>query len=201
MPLSTADLDYVLSQWAANKALYASLHSAWSASGASELSGGSPAYARLAVTWGTPSGGSMALAGAPYAFNVPASSTVAWVGFWDAVSGGNFAGMFPGGDAPAYAFAAPSATSVLLAPGTAYTADEQVTVFATGGSSLPSGLVAGTVYYVKSPSGDSFSLSATSGGAAITLTSDGSGIVQAVTAETYGSQGTYDLSGCTVTAA
>jgi len=42
-------------------------------------------------------------------------------------------------------------------------------------SALPSGLAAGTVYYVKSPVGSTFNLSATPGGAAITTTGTQSG--------------------------
>jgi hypothetical protein len=70
-----------------------------------------------------------------------------------------------------------------------------VVVFNTGGSALPSGLSAGVIYFVKSPSSDSFQLSATTGpGSAITLSGDGSGIVQAITPEAFGSQGTFSLS-------
>jgi hypothetical protein len=72
-------------------------------------------------------------------------------------------------------------------------------VFPTAGSVLPGGLTAGTVYYIVSASGDSFQLSATSGGSAITLTSDGSGIVQQIAVETFTSAGTWSVSGGTVT--
>jgi hypothetical protein len=190
--ISTLSADYLLDQWGSNKALYASLHSAYSASGANELTGGS--YARLAVTWSSAASNSKALSGTPYNFAAPASSTVGFVGYWDALTTGNFQAMFPAGNATGYAFAAPSATSTLLAPGSAYASLQPVCVFATGGSSLPSGLTAGTIYYVKSPSGDSFQLSATSGGSAITLSGDGSGLVQAITTEIFSGAGTYALS-------
>ena len=189
MPFVAYSSDYMLAQWATNHGTYASLHSAYSASGANELAGGT--YARLPITWGSPSGESVSLAGTPYTFNVPASSTVAWIGFWDASSSGNFSGMLPNGGATAYAFAAPSSTGVLLAPGSSYTANQQVVVFPTGGATLPTGLTAGTVYYVKAPAADSFSLSATSGGTAITLTADGAGIIQAITQEAFSSAGTF----------
>jgi hypothetical protein len=193
MPLSTLAADYTLDQFGTNKALYGSLHTAYSATGANEVTGGSPAYARKALTWASAASNSKALSGT-YTWNVPASTTVYFVGFWDAVSGGNFQGMAPCGNASAYAFAAPSSTSVLLAPGSSYSAAQQVVVFATGGSTLPSGLTAGTVYWTKSPSGDSTQLSATSGGSAISLSSDGSGIIQVVVPEAFGSQGTFLLS-------
>ena len=193
MPLSTASADTLLDSWGTNQAKYASLHTAYSATGTNELTGGSPAYARVAVTWSSAAGESKALSGT-YSLNVPASTTVEYIGFWDAASSGNFQGMFPnaaGGNA--YAFAAPSSTGVLLAPGSAYTANQTVVVFASPGSTVPSGLTAGTVYYVKSPSSDSFSLSATNGGSAITLTGDGSGIVQAIAVETFVSQGVFTI--------
>lgn len=194
MPLSTLSADDLLNTWGSTYGKYLSLHTAYSATGANEVSGGSPAYARLAASWASAASNSMALTGTPYNFNVPASTTVAFVGFWDALTSGNFHGMVPAGNATAYAFAAPSSTSTLLAPGSAYAANAPVCVFATGGSALPSGLSAGVIYFVSAPSSDSFKLSATSGGSAITLTSDGSGYAQAITSEVFSGAGTFTLS-------
>ena len=70
-----------------------SLHSAYSASGANELVGGS--YARVAATFGAASGGARTLQ-APVTFSVPAASTVAYVGAWTN-AGSVFRGMFPVG--------------------------------------------------------------------------------------------------------
>lgn len=73
-------------------AAYASLHTgAPGDSGANEVTGGSPAYARKAITFGAASGGSMAATNQPV-FDVPGSTTVTHVGFWSAVSGGTFLG-------------------------------------------------------------------------------------------------------------
>jgi hypothetical protein len=70
---------------------YISLHTADpSTTGANEISGGSPAYARVATTWGSPSAGSMA--GSQVTLNVPASTTITYWGFWSAATGGNFLG-------------------------------------------------------------------------------------------------------------
>src|ERR1700722_9977259 len=189
--MSIADIDALLSTWASG-ALYVSAHSAYSATGANEMSGGS--YARVAVTWASPAGGAIALSGTPYTVNAPASSTAAYIGFWSALSGGTFQGMFPNGNATAYTFAAPSSTDTLLAPGSSYAANQPVVVFPTAGSTLPGGLTAGTVYFVVS-----VQLSATSGGSAINLTSDGSAITQAIVVETFGSAGTFSVTGTTVT--
>lgn len=50
--------------------------------GANELSGGSPAYARKAPSWSAAASGSASTASA-LVFDVPASATVAYVGYWD----------------------------------------------------------------------------------------------------------------------
>lgn len=71
--------------------LFVSLHTADpGTTGTSEVTGGSPAYARQACTWDTASGGSMALA-AEETFDVPAG-TVAYFGVWSLSTGGTFYG-------------------------------------------------------------------------------------------------------------
>ena len=71
---------------------YASLHSADPGdTGTSEIAGGSPAYARKAVTWNPAAAGTMDSSNAPV-FDVPAGTTVTHVGLWDAVTAGNFLG-------------------------------------------------------------------------------------------------------------
>jgi hypothetical protein len=71
---------------------YASLHSGdASTNGANELTGGSPAYARVAITWGSAASGTKSNT-SDIEFNVPAGSTVAEVGYWSAPSGGTFYG-------------------------------------------------------------------------------------------------------------
>jgi hypothetical protein len=191
VPLVTLSQDYALDQLGSNKLLYASLHTAYSGTGTNEVSGGG--YARQAATWSSAAGSSKALTTTLPSFSVPASTTVEFVGFWDAVSSGNFQGMFPNGGASAYTFSAPGSTSTFLAPGSGYSNTQQVVIFATAGATLPGGFTAGTIYYVVSASSDSFKLSATSGGGSITVTSDGSGIVQAITPETFGGAGTFSL--------
>ena len=61
-------------------------------SGASEVTGGSPAYARKAVTLNAPSAGSMAIGGTLPVFDVPAATTITHAGFWSAVTAGTFLG-------------------------------------------------------------------------------------------------------------
>jgi hypothetical protein len=67
---------------------FVSLHTADpGTTGASEVSGGS--YARVAVTWGSPSGGSVANTGA-LTINLPASTTAGFFGIWSASSAGTY---------------------------------------------------------------------------------------------------------------
>jgi hypothetical protein len=171
---------------------YASLHSAYSSSGANELTGGS--YARQTVTWSAASGGSKGDSAVGGAFSVPAASTVAFVGLWSALSSGTFAGMGPNDAGTQYAFTATDASPcVFTAPGSSYSNGSTVVLFPGAGGTLPTGFTAGAVYYVVSASTDTFELSATSGGSAINSSAVGSGIVQAVTLELFGAAGTYTL--------
>lgn len=73
--------------------LYASLHSASpGTTGVNEIAGGSPAYARTAVTWAAASGSVLTANGTLPVFNVESGDTVAFAGLWSAVSGGTFYG-------------------------------------------------------------------------------------------------------------
>lgn len=71
---------------------HAALHTAVPSTGTpNEVTGGSPAYARKAVTFeaaaGTELAGSLDVTAQPV-FDVPAGTTVTHVGFWTAVTGG-----------------------------------------------------------------------------------------------------------------
>jgi hypothetical protein len=73
-------------------AVYASLHTADPGeSGANEITGGSPAYARKAITWNAAENGAMDDSNIPV-FDVPADTTVSYVGFWSALTTGTFYG-------------------------------------------------------------------------------------------------------------
>lgn len=75
----------------AGVATYVSLHTADpGATGTSEATGGSPAYARKAITWTAPASGAMSNNGA-LVFDVPAG-TYTHIGYWSAVSAGTYYG-------------------------------------------------------------------------------------------------------------
>ena len=61
--------------------------------GADEVTGGSPAYARQAVTYAAASAGSAAIE-AVEEFDIPASTTVSHFGLWTASTAGTFLGGF-----------------------------------------------------------------------------------------------------------
>lgn len=58
-----------------------------------ELTGGSPAYARQAITWNAPSAGAMTASNQPV-FDIPAGATVGKVKFYSALSGGTLYGEY-----------------------------------------------------------------------------------------------------------
>jgi hypothetical protein len=64
---------------------------------------------------------------------------------------------------------------VFTVPGYVPTNGDTVVFSISSGGALPGGVTAGTVYYVVSASGDTFEISATSGGSAISVSSTGSG--------------------------
>lgn len=179
---------------------YASLHNAYSASGANELTGGSPAYARKAVTWNAATAGAKATSGTTV-FDVAGGSTIRFVGFWDALTVGNFLGMTPNGGGTPQAFVVPDITTSdwLECVAHGLIVGDAVVVWSVPGDPLPGGLVEGTVYFVVGTiTVDHLQLAATSGGAAINLTTIGAGTLQKVVIETFGAQGTHTLTSVTM---
>lgn len=74
-------------------AAYGSLHTGDpSTTGANEVSGGSPAYARKALTWNSVGSDGVVELSADVVFDVPASTTVAYVGLFSASTAGTFIG-------------------------------------------------------------------------------------------------------------
>lgn len=175
---------------------HASLHSASTGgTGANELTGGSPAYARKAITWGAAAAGAASNTVA-MTFDVPPSTSVAYVGLWSALTAGTFRGDYPASspaDVAGTVATAAASTDVFTAPAETFVNGDQVVVVDTGNSPLPTGVSENTTYYVVNTSGATFKLSATSGGAAIDITVDGSAFVFAQTVEVFVGQGTYTV--------
>jgi len=91
MPYSTAAKNSMLDHLG-TEAVFASLHTADPGdTGASEVTGGTPAYVRKAITWNAAASGAMDDSNAPV-FDVPAGTHVNYVGLWSAESGGTWYG-------------------------------------------------------------------------------------------------------------
>lgn len=67
------------------------------------------------------------------------------------------------------------ATDILTVPGNAFIVDDRVVSYPVVNVSLPAGLTGGTVYWVKTVSGDDITLSTTQGGATLDITGVGGG--------------------------
>lgn len=91
MALNDTSKNLMLDQLA-TVAVYASLHTADpGTTGTSEVTGGSPAYARKSITWNSAATGNLDSSNQPV-FDVPGSTTVTHAGLWSAVSAGTFYG-------------------------------------------------------------------------------------------------------------
>ncbi len=172
----------------------ASLHTAYSASGANEVTGGSPAYARKAYTFAAASSGSRSASVTP-TFDVPAGTTVAFVGLWGQGSPSQFLGMHAlGGSEKEYwvqTLGSPDGVIGCVSHG--YSNGNRVVFY---GGTPPTGLTEGTLYYVINASTDFFGVSLTEGGAGIPITGYGDDEckVSKCVPETFGAQGTLQLS-------
>lgn len=155
--------------------------------GTSEVTGGTPAYARKAITVNAASGGIRAMSAA-VVFDVPVC-TVKWIGFWN---GAVFVGCAPNGGATPKNFMSVASTDTVYAAGHGY-ADAAKIVFFNG--TPPAGIIEGTTYFVRDSGADTFKVAATSGGAAINLTAAPSFgcVVSAITEDVYAVQGTHTL--------
>jgi len=173
-----------------------SLHTADPTAGANEVTGGSPAYARKAVTFANAASGAAAQNGTDPVFDVPASTTVVATGYWSNTN--EFKGWSPLNGGTVFPFYAANAGDLFTVDGHGYANTNQVYVYAITGSSLPTGLSEGVIYFIITVSGDTFQLSATSGGSAIAISTDGAGFIQRVIPETFGAQGTLTITDATL---
>lgn len=168
----------------------ASLHDGFPGStGANEITGGG--YARQNVTINAASGGQRAL-NAAVSFTVDAE-TIRWIGFWNA---GTYLECAPNGGATPKNFIVVPSTNLIYATAHGYANTQKIVFVGTP----PGGLTEGTVYFVRDAATDSFAVAATSGGAAIDLTSGASAgaWVCAITEDVYAGAGTHQLSTATI---
>jgi hypothetical protein len=160
-----------------------------------EATGGSPAYARQAVTWGAASAGTKSNTGS-LTFDVPAG-TYGFFGLFNASTGNtsNYKGYIPFGGASALkGFGTVDTTltnDTLFSRAHGMADTDRVILYNVFAETLPTGLTEGTVYFVVSSATDTFKVSTTSGGAAVDITGIGGGEFywQRVVPEVFAAQG------------
>jgi hypothetical protein len=165
-----------------------------SQAGSNEVSGGSPAYARKAVTFNSASGGTKDKNATDPVFDVPSSTDVFYVGYWDALTAGNFLGYGPlnGGTVRGFGTAA-NTGDVITSYAHGLSDDDRVVLYAVNGGSLPTGYSATTIYYVVNSATDTFQVSTTQGGSVVTISADGELAFQKVTPQNFSVQGTVTI--------
>jgi hypothetical protein len=159
-----------------------------------EISGGSPAYARNPLVWGSSSGG-VADQDDDEIFNVPGSTTVAFLGFADHLTNGDGKqkGWWPLGGQTVKAGTAIASTDTITSPAHGLSNGHRAVFFDVATVGLPAGLVEGTVYYVVGAATDTFQVSTTLGGSAVNVTADGECFFVRCIPEVFNAQGTYKV--------
>lgn len=179
-----------------------SAHTAFPPTTGNEVTGGSPAYARQAITWAAASGRARAISGTE-TFDIPAGTTVRAIAVYDAASAGTQKAWSPAGASARRAFSVDSAgvtNNDIFSPAHGLAANDRVLVWPTIGAVLPTGLAEDTEYFVIATglTTDAFRVSTTQGGSAVDITAIGDGDVQKYVAEVFGGQGTYQVSAFSV---
>lgn len=172
-----------------------SLHTAFSTTGANEVTGGT--YAKQTPTWSAAASRSKATSG-NIDFAIPAGTTVAWIGVWDN-AGTTFKGMWPNGGTD-FSFQINDTANSILCEGHGLANGDRC---AFTGTTLPTGLTAGTHYFVTGVTAadpDTFQVEATSGGGAIAFAGQPShdARVSKIILETYAGAGTHRVSAFSV---
>jgi hypothetical protein len=109
--------------------------------------------------------------------------TVVAFGLFDASTSGNLLYWGWLGTDDGDVFTATNAGDLFTVPGHSVALNDQVRLLDIPGSALPTGVTVGVTYFVLTVTGNTFQLSATQGGSAIVLTTDGSGLLAKITAK------------------
>lgn len=138
--------------------------------GVTESTGGS--YARQAITWAAASGGTRTNS-TQLTIPINAGQTIQTVGVWDALTVGNSQGFWQIGSTIAGVGTVTASTDVVASFAHGLTTDDRVFFTAPVSGSL-AGASATALYFVRATglTADAFTVSTTSGGAALNFTSD-----------------------------
>ncbi len=140
-----------------------------------EVTGGSPAYARKATTPASAASRQKQLVPSQLEFDVPAGTTVNFVSAHTALTAGTNIDNAPIGTSKQGAATVAASDDLFLSKGHGLTTGNRVVFFQVANESIPTGVTVGTVYYVIASglTTDAFRVSTTSGGSTIDVTADG----------------------------
>jgi len=89
--------------------------------------------------------------------------------------------LYRGGIGPApVPMTAVASSDLITVPNQAFSVDDRVQFLSLQGLSLPAGITEGTVYWVKTVSGNAITVSTSQGGATLNITADGAGFAQLI---------------------
>lgn len=168
-----------------------------------EATGGSPAYARQAVTWGA-AASRLKQNTNTLTFDVPAG-TYGFFSLFNASTGNtnNYKGYLPFGGSVRGFFSVDTTLTndQLLSVSHGLVDTDRVMLFNPFSDTLPTGLTEGTIYFVVNSATNTFKVSTTSGGAAVDITAvgGGEGFFQKVVPETFGAQGQITVAASALT--
>lgn len=169
------------------------LHTAYpGATGANELTGGSPAYAPKSCSFTASSAGGSRQLSAAVVFDVPAAS-VEWASVWE---GTNMLFIAPTGGSPVE-FSSDLTGNKIKVPAHGFSDGDKIVFFL---SSPPSPIAAGTTYYVVAASVDDFQVATSPGGSALNLTTEAAPdcLVSKIAPRVYAAQDTHTVAAYTM---
>ena len=142
--------------------------------GSNEVTGGSPAYARLAASWNAAASKSKTLAASVSGFNIPAGTVAKWFVAWSLVTAGVAKALAPVGSTKRGVGDCNVTGSVITARAHGLVDSTlgngiRVVFTPSEGAAMPTNIVEGTDYYVVNKTTDTFQISATIGGTAIAI--------------------------------
>jgi hypothetical protein len=158
-----------------------------------ELTGGSPAYARKAITWNAAASGQKTGPNANLSFDAPPGA-VYFVSGHSALTAGTQHMYWPAGNQPVKMAGVLASSDVITSYAHGLVANDEVIVYDSF-ASIPAGLTDETIYYVISTglTTDAFEVSATLGGAAVNVTANGMFSFQKIIPESFGLQGLFNI--------
>lgn len=159
-----------------------------------EVTGGS--YARQQADFAAAASGTTSNSANIDFTSMPTTTVVAF-GIFDAVSAGNcfWTGWLSTVGRVGVVDAAGITSNDIISPAHGFVADDRVVLEAIEGETTPTGITAGTLYYVLSAglTTDTFNISSSSGGAEVDISAKGVGMFRLVTVKSVNSGDTFRI--------